>query len=734
MAIYTYNFDTDAEGVTVTAPIANGTDPVPGDFFALSNSNSTSTNGVRRSTGPAPSSGIGPDAPASGASMIYREASSSSAATTCYVQLPDTYDTTTAFGLRVAFQYMHRSGDATPRLVWQYLPDGADTTTGWVDVEVTTTPYQTDSAWTAGVFNLKDDYSVSDQSAIKIRWAWEQNNGTTWHNDQALDEIVISELTEADTTPELTDVDTTPNNSSSLLTHTRSYTLAEYPNRMVLLGIGSNLFYEAAELDASPIGVTFNGVAMTKIGSANEYTSSETITTVISAWAILEADLPVAGTYDIVATYDFDGGENYARIMTAYTGYHVLQEIPSLYYAQTFNTAADAQSQVNLTTVDPETIVVMYAFNSDSGYGTFNSIDTDTHAEQFQWVDHNSAIEWLSTERYHPIAGLSENAYTTSSGQSAAITIALPGISNAPATGLVGSSTLVGTGSLGSNATVSKSASATLTGTGSIAGTQSVSKSASATLIGVGSITPDPNVQKFASAALSGIGSIGAVGYVIKSASAALSGVGHVSYNPNIYKPASATLQANGSFGSNAIVYKSASASLTSSGALSAHGAVQRHASATLSATGGLSMVSKTVSETAGSGTLRGFGFISTHNTHNQRAKASLQGIGSLQSNGRITLALSGSFGTTATRETAGAKVRVTTTGAIRSLGNSLGQTGIGSIGVTTTHVSFGTGKYIHVNDAGIWKDAVPWIRINDVWTQAIAVYRRVSGIWRKAY
>lgn len=149
------------------------------------------------------------------------------------------------------------------------------------------------------------------------------------------------------------------NNSSTTVSTT--HTLSSGANRIAIAFVS---FYKGTALSCT--GVTYGGVAMTKIGNSGDHTS---VYRDISAWYLLEASLPATGSKTVTATISGSSLNLNIHVFTiqdaAQTAY---EQSPT---AGTYSSASSATSSINITTVAAKA----WAFSGAAG----DAISSYTH-------------------------------------------------------------------------------------------------------------------------------------------------------------------------------------------------------------------------------------------------------------------------------------------------------------------------------------------------------------------
>lgn len=182
-----------ADGITKVAASAT-IEPTLASFTALLNG--SVSNNIQLRSGATGTGGIGPEGAHEGTNYVFVESSTSTLGAYFFGLLPSTFDASIPGGIELDYWYMKRAGD-NPVLGWQYLPEGADTTTGWITFKALTGKTAAKSApaiWLNDVINLKDDHSIT-AGDIRLRWYFQiSTSGGVHENDLAMDLLVVSEL------------------------------------------------------------------------------------------------------------------------------------------------------------------------------------------------------------------------------------------------------------------------------------------------------------------------------------------------------------------------------------------------------------------------------------------------------------------------------------------------------------------------------------------------------------
>jgi len=168
-------------------------EPTSAQFLDIVNQQTNSR--VCRNVGKTNSGGTGPNTANSGRAYIYIETSGSSDGSRnlsrVFVKVLGTFDASCSRGIKISYFYMQYGTPTDLKMQWQYLPDGADEVTGWVNIKsiVGNTP----QSWILDEFNLKEDYNITS-GKIKIRWYWQMgSDGEYYRHDQAIDDLKIDQ-------------------------------------------------------------------------------------------------------------------------------------------------------------------------------------------------------------------------------------------------------------------------------------------------------------------------------------------------------------------------------------------------------------------------------------------------------------------------------------------------------------------------------------------------------------
>ena len=84
------------------------------------------------------------------------------------------------------------------------------------------------------------------------------------------------------------------------------------------------------------------------------------------------------------------------------------------------------------------------------------------------------------------------------------------------------------------------------------------------------------------------------------------------------------------------------------------------------------------------------------------------------------------------TRITEASDTRITEAGDIRITNETIGNTVVGSLVANPTLIPLASEPYVKVS--GVWKLFVPYVKYNGAWQQPNAIYKKVSGNWKRVY
>ena len=84
------------------------------------------------------------------------------------------------------------------------------------------------------------------------------------------------------------------------------------------------------------------------------------------------------------------------------------------------------------------------------------------------------------------------------------------------------------------------------------------------------------------------------------------------------------------------------------------------------------------------------------------------------------------------TRITEASDTRITEAGDIRITNEETGNTVVGSLVAEATLKPLASEPYVKVS--GVWKLFVPYVKYNGSWQQPNAIYKKISGNWKRVY
>jgi hypothetical protein len=83
-------------------------------------------------------------------------------------------------------------------------------------------------------------------------------------------------------------------------------------------------------------------------------------------------------------------------------------------------------------------------------------------------------------------------------------------------------------------------------------------------------------------------------------------------------------------------------------------------------------------------------------------------------------------------RITEASDTRITEAGDIRITNEEVGNTVVGSLVANPTLIPLSSEPYVKVS--GVWKLFVPYVKYNGAWQQPNAIYKKISGNWKRVY
>jgi hypothetical protein len=83
-------------------------------------------------------------------------------------------------------------------------------------------------------------------------------------------------------------------------------------------------------------------------------------------------------------------------------------------------------------------------------------------------------------------------------------------------------------------------------------------------------------------------------------------------------------------------------------------------------------------------------------------------------------------------RSTEANDTRITEAGDIRITNETIGNTVVASLVAEPTLIPLASEPYVKVS--GVWKLFVPYVNYNGAWQQPNAIYKKISGNWKRIY
>lgn len=83
-------------------------------------------------------------------------------------------------------------------------------------------------------------------------------------------------------------------------------------------------------------------------------------------------------------------------------------------------------------------------------------------------------------------------------------------------------------------------------------------------------------------------------------------------------------------------------------------------------------------------------------------------------------------------RITEAGDLRITEAGDIRITNNEIGNTGDSTMVADPLLIPMASEPYVKVS--GVWKLFVPYVKYNGAWQQPNAIYKKISGNWKRVY
>jgi hypothetical protein len=203
-------------------------------------------------------------------------------------------------------------------------------------------------------------------------------------------------------------------------TETLTWTLTSGSGRYVVVSVIAEDNEEVSGADTLPTGVTFNGTAMTASVTS---TVNDAVNSSVSYWYMLETDLPVSGSYDIVATWSS------AMDTTALSAMEIVgaaQSAPASTQNTSGNPSSYGKTSLSTTVSSANSLVLMTAADGDSSFTAPNHIYTDKETAQTQeFLLEGYSLSLLGTSQEHETSGTSTDSFTYSDFRHVSATICL---------------------------------------------------------------------------------------------------------------------------------------------------------------------------------------------------------------------------------------------------------------------------------------------------------------------
>lgn len=220
-----------------------------------------------------------------------------------------------------------------------------------------------------------------------------------------------------------------------------------------------------------------------------------------------------------------------------------------------------------------------------------------------------------------------------------------------------------------------------------------------------------------------------------------LNGTGSISPDADLKMPVSSTFTGTASIASSATVGKYGFSALTSSGSLDVVSTLTLNGLADLSVLGSHAFAGydRFIGHTHN---FEGFGSVSTSGNIIGYRSSNLNAIGSLSPLQALKATGSSAFNATGTLSPSGTRIRYgladfSGTGSLTVVGIPkfyavLNKTGTGSLASDGTKIDFSSTMYYKVG--AYWKTTIPYIKRSGVWSTPVAVYKKISGSWKRVY
>jgi hypothetical protein len=170
---------------------------------------------------------------------------------------------------------------------------------------------------------------------------------------------------------------------------------------------------------------------------------------------------------------------------------------------------------------------------------------------------------------------------------------------------------------------------------------------------------------------------------------------------------------------------------LSAEGTIESQGNRERFVDSSLSSSG--SITAEYVRERPGSSSLSSSGSILAESFFRIDAETSLVASSSfvVDADARLEGLFEGFF-EEGIRETQGEDTRITESGDVRITNEVIFNVGVGGLTVETSKVDFNATAFY--KRGGVWEPIVPYVKDDGVWKEPIAVYKNISGSWKRIY
>lgn len=222
---------------------------------------------------------------------------------------------------------------------------------------------------------------------------------------------------------------------------------------------------------------------------------------------------------------------------------------------------------------------------------------------------------------------------------------------------------------------------------------------------------------------------------------APLNGAGTLTNDGVLTMPVSSTFTGTASIASSATVGKYGFSALTSSGSLDVVSTLTLNGLADLSVLGSHAFAGydRFIGHTHN---FEGFGSVSTSGNIIGYRSSNLNAIGSLSPLQALKATGSSSVNAVGTLSPSGTRIRYglanfNGAGSLASIGTPkfyavFNKTGTGSLASDGTKIDFSSTMYYKVGTT--WKTTTPYVKRSGVWSTPVAVYKNISGNWKRVY